>query len=201
LQNLKNKEREEMNKKTLIILIIVLVALAGAVTGVILIKKNQNRTGKDIVADTVIRDTLSVVLKDTVPAKDTPGVRNDTVLSRPQVPTPDSSSIKEVEPVASDPISRAIATGRPVLVDFGRGTCIPCKKMAPILAELKEEYAGRAEVLVLDLDEYYELARKVEIKMIPTQIFYDTKGSEVARHIGFMEKDSVIAQFARMGIK
>jgi thioredoxin 1 len=200
LQNLK-KERGEMNKKTLIILIIVLATLAGAVTGVILIKKNRSQPSKDIVADTMNKDTLSVALRDTVQAEDILGVRKDTVLPKPQVPPQDSSSAKEVEPTASDPISRAKAFGRPVLVDFGRGTCIPCKNMAPILAELKEEYAGRVEVLVLDLDEYYELARSVEIRMIPTQIFYDTKGEEVARHIGFMEKDSIIAQFARMGIK
>jgi thioredoxin 1 len=190
-----------MNKKTLIILIIVLVALACAVTGVILIKKNQSQPAKDIVTDTMNKDTLPVVSKDTIHVGDTTSVRKDTVLSRPQVPPHDSSLGKVVEPAASDPISRAKATGRPVLVDFGRGTCVPCKKMAPILEELKQEYAGKAEVLVLDLDEYYELARKVGIKMIPTQIFYDIGGNEIARHIGFMEKDSIIAQFARMGIK
>ena len=31
----------------------------------------------------------------------------------------------------------------PKLLDFGRGMCIPCKKMAPILKELSEEYKGR----------------------------------------------------------
>jgi thioredoxin 1 len=31
----------------------------------------------------------------------------------------------------------------PRLVDLGAGKCIPCKKMAPILEELKKEYAGR----------------------------------------------------------
>lgn len=190
-----------MNKKTLIILIIVLVALACAVTGVILIKKKQSQTVKDNVTETKIKDTLTIALRDTIHVEDTTGVRKDTVLPKPQVPPQDSSSGKVVESIASDPISRAKASGRPVLVDFGRGTCVPCKKMAPILEELKQEYVGRAEVLVLDLDEYYELARSVEIRMIPTQIFYDTKGEEVTRHIGFMEKDSIIAQFARMGIK
>lgn len=190
-----------MNKKTLIILIIVLVALACAVTGIILIKKNQNSPGNAGITDTIDKDTIPVIAKDTNFTIDTPQVKKDTIRPKPQVPNKDSSSGKVVEPAASDPISRAIATGRPVLVDFGRGTCVPCKKMAPILEELKQEYAGKAEVLVLDLDEYYELARKVGIKMIPTQIFYDVGGNEIARHIGFMEKDSIIAQFTRMGVK
>ena len=34
----------------------------------------------------------------------------------------------------------------PRLVDLGAGKCIPCKKMAPILEELKKDYAGRMEV-------------------------------------------------------
>lgn len=188
-----------MNKKTLLILIVVLVALAAAVTGVILVKKNQDKASQGPLTDTLAKDTLSIVSKDTIPTVDTPRVNKDTI-PMPQV-APKDTTPKKVEPVATDPISKAVATGRPVLVDFGRGTCIPCKKMAPILAELKQEYAGRVEVLVLDLDEYYELARKVGIQMIPTQIFYDARGLEVGRHIGFMEKDSIIAQLTRMGVK
>lgn len=198
-----------MNKKTLTILVIVLVVLAGAVTTIVLVKSNSNKKGTDVSdilsQDTVVQDTGAIVCdtltKDTIPAVDTHRINKDTTQSRPQVPGQDTAPRKVEPQVATDPISRAIATGRPVLVDFGRGTCIPCKKMAPILAELREEYSGRVEVLVLDLDEYYDLARKVGIQMIPTQIFYDIKGNEVARHIGFMEKDSIAAQFTRMGVK
>ena len=39
----------------------------------------------------------------------------------------------------------------PMLVDLGKGTCIPCKKMKPILDELKAEYQGKAIVRVIDL--------------------------------------------------
>ena len=37
------------------------------------------------------------------------------------------------------------------LIDLGAGSCIPCKMMAPILEELKREYAGRAEVHFVDV--------------------------------------------------
>ncbi len=40
----------------------------------------------------------------------------------------------------------AVASGVPRLVDLGSVTCIPCKMMAPILEELKKEYAGRLSV-------------------------------------------------------
>src|ERR1035441_5070649 len=49
-------------------------------------------------------------------------------------------------PAASGP--RAALTR---LVDLGAGKCIPCKKMAPILEELKQEYAGRIEVEFIDV--------------------------------------------------
>ncbi len=99
---------------------------------------------------------------------------------------------------ADDPLNRALATGRPVLADFGRSTCIPCKKMLPILTELKQKYRGRAEILVLDLRDHTPLAQSVGVRVIPTQIFYDAQGNEVYRHVGFMGKDALVAQLAKM---
>lgn len=101
---------------------------------------------------------------------------------------------------ADDPLNRALATGRPVLADFGRSTCIPCKKMLPILTALKKEYAGRAEVLIIDIDEHMELTQSVGIRVIPTQIFYDAQGNEVYRHVGFMSKEDIVTQLKTMGV-
>ena len=88
----------------------------------------------------------------------------------------------------------------PMLVDLGRGTCIPCKKMKPILDELKAEYGGKAIVRVIDLRDEPNEARKYGIRLIPTQIFFDAEGKEVFRHEGFMDKQSIIAKFAEMGV-
>ncbi|MCF8106535.1 MAG: thioredoxin fold domain-containing protein [Desulfohalobiaceae bacterium] len=99
---------------------------------------------------------------------------------------------------ADNPLSRALDTGRPVLADFGRGTCIPCKMMQPILEELQEQYKGEAEILILDVDEYPQLTRNAGIRAIPTQIFYDTTGKEVTRHQGFMDKESIIKELEKL---
>jgi len=88
----------------------------------------------------------------------------------------------------------------PVLVDLGKGTCIPCKKMKPILDELKTEYHGRAIVKVIDLRYEPREARKYGIRLIPTQIFFDAEGNEVYRHEGFMDKQSIRMKFAEMGV-
>lgn len=88
----------------------------------------------------------------------------------------------------------------PRLVDLGKGTCIPCKKMKPILDELTLEYEGRAIVRVIDLRYEPQEARKYGIRLIPTQIFFDAEGNEVYRHEGFMDKRSIKRKFAEMGV-
>ncbi len=90
--------------------------------------------------------------------------------------------------------------GLPRLVDLGRGTCIPCKMMAPILQELKKEYEGRAVIEVIDLRDHREAAREYGIRVIPTQIFFDADGNEVWRHAGFLAKADIIARFSEMGV-
>lgn len=91
--------------------------------------------------------------------------------------------------------------GLPRLVDLGRGTCIPCKQMAPILEELGREYDGRAIVEVIDLRYNPQAAMEYGIKLIPTQVFFDKRGVEVYRHEGFMPKDQIVAKFRELGVK
>src|SRR4030042_5985475 len=61
----------------------------------------------------------------------------------------------------------------PKLIDFGAGTCIPCKKMAPILQELSEEYKGRVVIKIIEVYQERELTRVNGIRLIPTTIFFD----------------------------
>jgi thioredoxin 1 len=89
----------------------------------------------------------------------------------------------------------------PKLLDFGRGICIPCKKMAPILKELSEEYKDRVIIKVIEIDQESGLTTANRIRLIPTQIFFDAKNQEVLRHEGFMGKDDIKKVFQKMGIQ
>ena len=89
----------------------------------------------------------------------------------------------------------------PKLLDFGRGKCIPCKAMAPILQELSEEYKGRVIIKIIEIYGERELTMVNRIRLIPTQIFFDAKNQEVYRHIGFMDKEQIKNVFKTMGIK
>jgi len=89
----------------------------------------------------------------------------------------------------------------PKLLDFGRGVCIPCKKMAPILKELSEEYKGRVVIKIIEVYEDRELTEANNIRLIPTQIFFDSENKEVFRHEGFMDKEAIKMIFDKMGVK
>jgi thioredoxin 1 len=89
----------------------------------------------------------------------------------------------------------------PKLLDFGRGICIPCKKMAPILKELSEEYKDRIVIRIIEIDQDPGLTTANRIRLIPTQIFFDAKNQEVLRHEGFMGKDEIKKVFQKMGIQ
>ena len=105
-------------------------------------------------------------------------------------------------PSASDAIIRqALSSGKPAVIDLGARTCIPCRKMAPILESLAGEYGGRASVLFIDVHEDQAAARKFRVQMIPTQIFFNAQGKEVKRHVGFLDRAAIIRELKAAGLK
>ncbi|TES84413.1 hypothetical protein E3J95_06690 [Candidatus Aerophobetes bacterium] len=100
-----------------------------------------------------------------------------------------------------NPLDRALRKSRPVVADFGRGICIPCKEMKPILEELAAEYEGKAAILIIEIDEYRALARRYRIRLIPTQIFFNAEGKEVYRHEGFMRKEALKQKLEQIGVE
>lgn len=88
----------------------------------------------------------------------------------------------------------------PTLLDLGAGKCIPCKMMAPVLENLKEEYAGKMDVVFIDVWENPDEAGKYNIRTIPTQIFYDAAGKELFRHEGFYSKEDILAKWREFEI-
>jgi len=87
----------------------------------------------------------------------------------------------------------------PRLVDLGADKCIPCKMMAPILEGLKEEYKSRLEVVFIDVWKKPDEAKKYGIKLIPTQIFYDSNDKELFRHEGFSSREDILAKWKELG--
>jgi thioredoxin 1 len=97
-------------------------------------------------------------------------------------------------------LSRALKSGRPVLVDFGSNSCIPCRQLRPILQEIKKEKEGKLEVLVIDVYKYQDLSREYRIQVIPTLVFFDASGREVLRRQGFMPKAALLEELVKVGV-
>jgi thioredoxin 1 len=88
----------------------------------------------------------------------------------------------------------------PKLLDLGANKCIPCKAMAPILEELKKEYAGKLEVEFIDVWKNPDAGKPYKIQMIPTQIFFDASGKELFRHTGFYGQADILAKWKELGV-
>ena len=119
----------------------------------------------------------------------------------------EKAEVKENPALSSEKIastkdsSEITAQNLPALIDLGRGTCKACKMMLPILQELQEEYKGRAIIQIIDIRYKPEPARFYKIRLIPTQIFFDSKGKEIYRHEGFMDKSSIEQKLLEIGVK
>lgn len=89
--------------------------------------------------------------------------------------------------------------GKPLLIDIGAEKCIPCVKMEPILADLKENYSDRFGVEFINVRKNFKAGEEYGIQLIPTQIFYDASGKELYRHEGFFSKEGILAKWKELG--
>jgi thioredoxin 1 len=103
---------------------------------------------------------------------------------------------EQADGLASDFV---IGKGKPVLLELGSHSCIPCKKMMPILSELSTEQTAFV-VSFVDVWAVEGKSDQYGIKTIPTQLFFDKDGKELFRHIGFYPKEDILAKWKEFGI-
>ena len=122
------------------------------------------------------------------------------LLAQPSItqkPEPQQTSA----PAASAAAKASGETAKlPRMVDVGKIYCIPCKMMVPVLQEAQLRYKGKAVIEFVDLEEHPEAAQQYKIMMIPTQVFYNSDGKEVDRHVGFLPFEEVEKMFTKMGV-
>ncbi|HPJ13107.1 MAG TPA: thioredoxin family protein [Caldisericia bacterium] len=89
--------------------------------------------------------------------------------------------------------------GKPILVDLGSTSCVPCIEMKPILEDLQKNYSPYFHTLFIDVNQDPEVSRSLGVQFIPTQIFFDGEGIEKYRHVGFFSKEDILSVLAMNG--
>ena len=78
----------------------------------------------------------------------------------------------------------------PVLVDFYADWCVPCKMMAPVVAEIAGNFEGKVKVGKCNIEENMEIAQKYRVLHIPTFVIFQN-GQAVETSVGSISKEEL----------
>ena len=79
---------------------------------------------------------------------------------------------------------------RPVLIDFWAEWCAPCKRLAPTIKELAEEYGDKLRVVKVDVDANPKTASQMQVRAMPTLLVMKN-GAVIGQLVGRQPKDKI----------
>lgn len=92
--------------------------------------------------------------------------------------------------VQKDEFEKIINESKPTIVDFFATWCGPCKMLSPILEKVEEDSKGEFNIVKIDVDESYDVAKKYGIMSVPTLIIFKD-GDEQEKIVGLRQKNQI----------
>lgn len=100
--------------------------------------------------------------------------------------------VKKVWDIETYPDSFAYKSKLPCMIDFYADWCGPCRKVAPIMESIAQEYDGKLIVYKVNVDIEQKLPIVFKIKNIPTVLFLPTEGQPLSQ-VGALSKEEYIS--------
>jgi thioredoxin 1 len=104
---------------------------------------------------------------------------------------PASTGLTPASAEAPDAVQQVLRAGKPTIIEFGANNCVSCREMKPILHALAQD--PRIAVADVDILKERGYISKYQIRLMPTQVFYNAQGIETGRHMGKISADDILA--------
>jgi thioredoxin 1 len=88
-----------------------------------------------------------------------------------------------------------IQSEKPILVDFFATWCGPCKTLAPILKQVKDQLGDRISIIKIDVDKNQQIASQYQVRGVPTMILFQN-GKQLWRQSGILSSSDLIKVIA-----
>ncbi len=100
--------------------------------------------------------------------------------------------VKKVWDIETYPDSFAYKSKLPCMIDFYADWCGPCKRVAPIMEEIAQQYEDKIIVYKVNVDKEQKLPFIFKVKNIPTVFFLPTEGQPLSQ-VGALSKEEYIS--------
>lgn len=87
--------------------------------------------------------------------------------------------------------------GGAVIADFYSDSCVPCKRLSPVLAEIEEEQGDKVKLVKVNINFDPELAEKYGVMSVPTLVFFGD-GEEKSRLTGAVKKSEIVSEIEKI---